>query len=341
MAPPLPTTRRGAVAVGVRFGAGLLAAAFVPRPAARAQSAGGGAGVPARIVGALDALFAGPHPGRHAVHAKGVLCEGTFTPAPGASALSRAVHLQGAPVPVLARFSNFSAALGLSDGDPAANPRGVAIKFLLLDGADTDILARAYDGFPAGTPEGFLAFLRAVPDPAALAAHIAAHPAARAYVEHPKPTPASYATEAYFGVTAFRFTDAAGGSRHGRYRVLPVAGTSHLSAEEAAGRAPDFLAHELAERMRHGPIAFRLMLQLAAEGDPVDDSSVSWPADRPVTELGTVSLHAPVPADDARQADAVFVPTNLTAGISATADPLLLARTRSYRISAERRGAAP
>lgn len=340
MAPPSLTGRRGAVALGATFGTGLLAAAFAPRPAARAQSAGGG-GVPGRIVGALDALFAGPHPGRRAVHAKGVLCEGTFTPAPGAVALSRAVHLQGAPVPVLARFSDFAAVPGLPDGHPAANPRGLAIKFLLPDGGDTDIVAHSYDGCPAGTPESFLAFLRAVPDPAALAAHVAAHPAARAFVEHPKPTPASYASEAYFGVTAFRFTDAGGGSRHGRYRILPAAGISHLSAEEAAGRAPDFLARELAERMRHGPVAFRLMLQLAAEGDPVDDSSVSWPADRPVTELGTVSLHAPVPADDARQAEVVFVPTNLTAGISATADPLLLARTRSYRISAERRGAAP
>ena len=190
MTPPFRTTRRGVVALGAGFGAGLLAAAFAPRPGARAQ----GTGVPARIVGAFDALCAGPHPGRRTVHAPGVLCEGAFTPAPGA-ALSRAAHLQGAPVPVLARFSNFAAVPGLPDGDPAANPRGLAIKFFLLDEGDTDIVAHSYDGFPTGTPEDFLAFLRAVPDPAALAAHPAAHPAARAFVEHPKPTPASYATE--------------------------------------------------------------------------------------------------------------------------------------------------
>ena len=83
------------------------------------------------------------------------------------------------------------------------------------------------------------------------------------------------------------------------------------------------------------------MLQMAGQGDPVTDSSVSWPADRSVAELGTLSLRAPVPADDARQAEVVFVPTNLTGGISATADPLLAARTRAYRISAERRCAAP
>lgn len=335
---PLPrTTRRGALALGARFGAGLLATAFASPPGALAQ----GAGVPARIVGALDALFGGPHTGQRAVHAKGVLCEGTFTPAPGATALSRAMHLQGAPVPVLARFSNFAAVPGLPDGHPASSPRGLAIKFLLPDGGDTDIVAHSYDGCPAGTPEDFLAFLRAVSDPAALAAHTAAHPAARAFVEHPKPAPASYATEAYFGASALRFTDAAGHSRHGRYRILPVAGTSHLSADEAAGRAPDFLAEELTERLRRGPAAFRLLVQLAGEGDPVADASVPWPADRPVVELGTLAVHVPVPSGDARHRETVFVPTNLTGGIAATADPLLTARTRAYLISSERRGAAP
>lgn len=334
---PRRITRRGAVAFGATCGAGLFVAAFAAPSGTRAQDAGS----PARVVGALDALFGGPHPGRRAVHAKGVLCEGRFTPGPWASALSRAAHLQGAPSPVLARFSDFAAVPGLHDGHPAAGPRGLAIKFLLPGGGDTDIVAHSYDGSPAGTPEGFLAFLRAVPDPAALAAHVAAHPAARAFVEHPKPTPVSYGTEAYFGVSAFRFTDGAGQSRHGRYRILPVAGTSYLDAAEAAARAPDFLAQELAERLRRGPVAFRLLVQLAGEGDSITDASVAWPADRPVIELGTLALHALVPADDARQRDTVFVPTNLTGGIAATADPLLLARTRAYLISSERRGAAP
>lgn len=335
-------TRRNAAAPPRRVALkSFLLAAALAAPCAAQERVDAAAptrpGVPEQVVGALDKLFAGPHPGARAVHAKGLLCGGTFTPAPGAAALSRAPHLRGPDLPVLVRFSNFAAVPGLPDGHPAASPRGLAVKFLLPDGGDTDIVAHSYDGFPAGTPEEFLAFLRAVPDPSALAAHVAEHPAARAFVGHPKPTPASYATEAYFGVNAFRFTNAAGASRYGRYRILPLAGTSHLSADEAAARARNFLAGELADRMRRGPVAFRLAVQLAEEGDTATDGSVPWPAERPVLDLGTITLTAPVPAGDERNERIAFVPTNLVGGIAASADPMLAARTQGYRISAERR----
>ena len=50
------------------------------------------------IVDALHAVNGGPHTGFRAVHAKGVICEGTFTATPEAKRLSRAAHLQGDPV---------------------------------------------------------------------------------------------------------------------------------------------------------------------------------------------------------------------------------------------------
>lgn len=327
---------------GIVLGGTLLAGLLAAPAGARAQALETGAqGVPAGIVRALDDLFGGPHAGRRAVHAKGLLCEGSFTPAPGAASVSRARHLAGGAVPVLARFSNFAAVPGLPDGSPLSSPRGLAVKFLLPGGAETDLVTHSYDGSPAATPTEFLSFLRALPDPAALEAHAAAHPAARAFLDHPKPTPASYGTEAYFGVNALRFTDAAGRSRHGRYRIVPLAGLAHLDAADAAGRAPDFLADELADRLRQGPVRFRLLVQLAEAGDPVEDGSVAWPADRPAVELGTLSLHALVPDGDARQTEVTFVPTNLVGGIAPSADPMLLARTQAYRISADRRIAAP
>lgn len=341
--PTRPVTTRRNAATPLRRGAlkGVLLAAALAAPCAAQERVSAAAPtrpeIPEEIVGALDKLFAGPRAGARAVHAKGLLCAGTFTPAPGAASLSRAPHLQGGGVPVLVRFSNFAAVPELPDGHPAASPRGLAVKFLLPDGGDTDIVAHSYDGFPAGTPEEFLTFLRAATDPSALTAYTAGRPAARAFVEHPKPTPASYATEAYFGVNAFRFTNAAGASRYGRYRVLPLAGASHLSADEAAARAPDFLAGELAGRMRRGPVAFRLAVQLAEEGDTVTDGSTPWPADRPVLDLGTITLTAPAPASDELGGRLAFVPTNLVGGIAASADPMLAARTQGYRISAERR----
>ena len=318
----------------------LLALANVtPWPACAQVTAAAGSGqdVPAGIVSAFDRLFSGPHVGQRAVHANGLLCEGIFTPSPGAAELSRATHLQGAPTPVLARFSNFAAVPGLPDGSPIASPRGLAIKFLLPNGSDTDIVSHSYNGFPAATPSDFLAFLRALPNPTALAIFAAEHPAARRFLDDPKPAPASYETETYFGVNALRFVNAAGASRFGRYRVVPVAGSMHLSAEEAASRAPDYLATELVQALRRGPVEFRLLVQLAVEGDPIVDGSMSWPADRPVVELGTLALRGLIPAEDGRQAELTFVPTNLVGGIQLSDDPMLLARTQAYSISAERR----
>ena len=318
----------------------LLAAALLAVGASpvRAASPGGDAGTaPARVVAAFDVLFAGPHAGLRAVHAAGLLLDAEFSPSPEAASLTRAALLAGGAIPALARFSNFAAVPGLGDGDPAASPRGLAIRLGGSDGAEWDLVTHSYDGFPAADAEEMVRFLRAVPDAAALAALAAERPAVRAFLEHPKPAPASYATEAYFGVNAFRFSNASGTVRHGRYRVVPEAGPQHLSAAEAASRAPDFLAREMAERLSRGPAGFRLLVQLAGEHDDVNDGSVPWPAERPIVELGRLSLRAVV----AEPPDLTFVPTNLVGGVALSDDPMLLARTRAYRISAERRGALP
>ena len=161
--------------------------------------------IPAQTVAVMDRLFAGPHPGARAVHARGLLCRGTFTPDPAAPALSRAPHLAGPPVPILVRFSNYPGDPAVPDNDPLAGPRGMAIKFLGPD--ETDIVALAYDGFPAATPEAFLAFMQAVAS-GNLDAPALRTPAAARFLAAPKPAPTSYATETFYGVSAFIFTNA-------------------------------------------------------------------------------------------------------------------------------------
>jgi catalase len=44
-------------------------------------------------------------PGVRVVHARGIVLAGSFTPSPVAARMTRAVHMQGPSVPVLARFS--------------------------------------------------------------------------------------------------------------------------------------------------------------------------------------------------------------------------------------------
>jgi catalase len=295
-------------------------------------------GMPERLVGAFDTLFGGSRPGIRAVHSNGLVVLGDFMPSSEAASLSRAAHLNGGPVPVVVRFSNFAGAAALPDTAPEASPRGMAIRFLLPDGSDTDIVAHSYNGFPAGTPDGFLDFLRAAATPDTLPAFAATRPAVQAFLAAPKPTPASYGTETYFGVNAFRFTNAEGTMRHGRYRMVPLAGERHLTPAETATEPPDFLASELAGRLAGGPVAFHLLVQLAAPGDAVDDGSVPWPLDRPTVDLGILRLRTLAACQTEAQQRLHFTPTNLVGGIAASRDPMLLARTEAYRVSSERRG---
>jgi len=289
--------------------------------------------------------LAGPHPGFRPVHAKGIVCSGMFRASAGARAVSRALHLQGQAVTTVLRFSNSSGDPDIHDGIP--NARALAVKFQLPDGKNADILALHIEGFPARTPDEFLAFLRAqLPDqatgkpaPDAVPRFLDSHPATRAFIERlmQKPVPASYGRASYYAQHAFKFTAADGTSRLGRYRWMPEAGEAYLSPDDASTRSTNFLREELEGRLRNGPVAFRLLLQLAGESDPTDDATALWPADRPLVELGRLEVSRVSSTSAADERRLVFDPTNVTDGIELSADPLPLARSAAYSISYDQR----
>jgi catalase len=296
------------------------------------------------IVDAMRAL-AGKHPGFRPVHAKGLVCAGTFRASADAARVSRASHFTGGPIPVVVRFANSSGNPDVHDGVP--NVRSMAVKFQLTDGKSADILANSVEGFIARTPEELLEFLRAqLPDPAtgrpnpdAVPRFLATHPGGRAFVERvmKKPVPASYGQTIYYAEHAFRFTAADGSSRFGRYRFVPEAGESILAPDEAGKRSPTFLREELESRLRAGPVAFRLLLQLAAPGDPTDDVTALWPQDRPLVELGRLEVTGISPSSGADERRLIFDPTNTADGIELSDDPILPARSAAYSISYDRR----
>jgi len=297
-----------------------------------------------QLVETMRAL-AGLHPGFRPVHAKGVVCSGNFRGVPEARSVSRAAHLQGQTVPTVIRFSNSSGNPDVHDG--VANARALAVKFQLPDGKNTDVLALSIEGFPARTPEDFLAFLQAqLPDPVtgqptpdALSRFLDGHPATRAFLERlmQKAVPASYGRATYFAEHAFLFTAADGTSRFGRYRWIPEAGEAYISPDDASKRSADFLREELENRLQKSPVVFRLLLQLADQNDPTDDATALWPADRPLVELGRLEIVGISPTSAADERRLVFDPTNLTDGIDLSADPIPLARSAAYSISYDRR----
>ena len=294
----------------------------------------------------FDAIF-GLNPGFRPAHAKGLLLSGTFTPAAGAAELTRAPHITRPSTPVVARFSNSTGVPLIPDNDPNANPRGFAIRFMLAEHVHTDIVAHSTDGFPTHTGDEFLEFLRALAasDPAnlkgsPLEAFLGSHPAALAFVQAPKPAPSSFARESYYGVTAMRFINQQGKSRYGRYRILPAAGNEFLDDATAKTKSPNYLFDELPQRLAKGPITFQIVVQLAEEGDTVDDATIHWPESRSVHPFGTLTLTAVEPDNAAEQKRIIFDPIPRVDGIEPSDDPLLELRAAIYLISGRRRRSA-
>src|SRR5260370_15683051 len=97
-----------------------------------------------------------------------------------------------------------------------------------------------------------------VPKPTPVDKFLSTHPAALAFVTTPRPVAVSYGTLPFFGVNAFKFTNAQGTVKFGRYRIIPDAGAAFVSDEEAAKRPPDALADNLRASPDKGPVKFRL-----------------------------------------------------------------------------------
>lgn len=288
----------------------------------------------------------GRHPGSRAAHAKGTLCAATFTPTADAAALSRAGHFQGAPVRAHVRFSNGSGDPTAPDFEPREG-RGIATKHYLPDGSTTDTIGLTLPAFFVNTVDGFLDFVRArtpdpatgEPDPAAIGEFLGAHPEALTAAEAvlTATPPESYLRCAYNSLHAYRFVDGEGGSRYVRYRWEPDEGEAHLDLEDATARGPDYLQHDLAERLGRGPVGFTVLAQIAEPGDPVDDPTVVWPDDRRRVPLGRLELTG-LAFDRERGDDVlVFDPTRVTDGIELSDDEILRFRSDAYAESVLRR----
>lgn len=297
---------------------------------------------PDAVVDALNGVF-GVHPGARAVHAKGTVLTGTFTASPAAAELSTAPHLQtGATVPVTVRFSNFAGIPSIADNDGLASPRGMAIKFKLPDGSESDIVAHSFNGFPVATTSEFRELLVALgtskpdtPKPTPLDKFLGSHPIAKAFLTAAKPNPVSYASLPFYGVNAFKFTNKDGKATFVRYQIVPAGGEHYLSDADAKAAPASYLSDEIKKRVAGGPVTFDLVAQIADAGDKVDDPSIAWPADRKTVSLGTISIAASV-GDDAANSQLVFMPNAVPTGIE-PADPMIADRAAAYAVSFARR----
>ena len=291
---------------------------------------------PGHLVQDLHAAF-GAH-GARAVHTKGHILLGEFTPSPEASELSRAVLFKSKE-PVIVRFSDFTGIPDIPDTNPNGQPRGFAVKFLMNDGSNFDLVNHSFNGFPTPTAADFGDLLEAigasgsdVAKPTPLDNYLEAHPVAKHFLTTQTAPPESWATTDYYGVNAYQMTNAAGKSVFVRFRFVPAAGEHYLDAAALAEKSTNYLGDEIVERVSKGPIGFVWYAQIAVEGDDIADPSTPWPETRKLVKLGMITIDRDGPNTSLADKSLLFLPGTTPLGIS-PADPMLTIRNATYPVS--------
>ncbi len=208
--------------------------------------------------------------------------------------------------------------------------------------------------FPVGTVRDFVALQQATapvpgtgkPDPARVAAFMALHPETRAFGALMKrtPTPSSFANASYYSINAFRFVDATGRSQVVRWSLAPEATFAALDRsrfDTLNAQDPNFQFNELLTRLRAGPQRWHLLITLAEPGDRSDNATVQWPATRTQVDVGTLVIDQAELEESGPCRNVTFDPLILPAGITASDDPLLRARSAAYATSLRRRSSEP
>jgi catalase len=297
-----------------------------------------------QVVDALQNTF-GVHPGQRRNHVKGTCASGEFVGNKAAEPYTRSALFYGAPVPVVARFS-------VAGGNPAVpdtakNPRGMALEFRLPGGKIQHITMINTPMFGAATPKTFFDMIVALkpdpatkkPDAAKFKAFLAKHPDARAQTEFldTHNPPVSYANSAYYGIHTFKFINAKGIETPVRWEFVPEDGEKRLTDAELKTAGPNFLEPTLIERTRRGPARWDMMLTIGQAGDPEDDPTKLWPAQRRTFKVGTLTITAATSQNGAPCEAINYDPMVMADGIAPTNDPVLQFRSAAYAVSFARR----
>ena len=297
----------------------------------------------AELVAMIHENFQGFHPGYRGVHAQGRYYAAIFKATPEAKKLSRAVHLQGQPVPVTVRHGHSASG---NPWGPAVTP-SMAVKFYLPDGTVTDLISLTIPVFFGRTPDEVLEGLKTLkpdpttgkPDEKRVMQFLATRPwIANAFqLAKAVPYPVSLAQTAFHAIHAFRFVNSADEGQYARYHWEPEAGIAGQPLKELQKQPPSYLFEELEARLRKAPVVFNLVLQLAKDGDPIDDPTALWPDDRPRVTIGRLEIIRTTTVEEIGDPVMLHDPTRLTDGIEPSDDPILAVRRGVYEVSVAHR----
>lgn len=284
-------------------------------------------------------------PGERRAHAKGLCVSGHFASNGAGLALSGAALFRPGTFPVAGRFSLAGGNPGAPDGRNVFHALG--LRFTLPGGEEWRMALDHTPIFIVSTSADFQAFqiaatpdpLTKKPDPALMAAFLATHPETQHFMDYMKtaPLPSSFANGTYHSIDAFRFTNAAGTTQTVRWQLEPEDTFAALDKKTLDTLPTDALFDEYLARTGKGPVRWHMIVVLANPGDRTDNATVAWEGGHRRVDVGTLTLTRAVPETQGDCRDIVFDPLILPAGVAASDDPLLAARSAAYSASFRRR----
>ena len=317
----------GAVVAAFAFAGGLL------RPEAL---------TPSKMIDAFERAN-GEHAGFRRNHAKGVGISGYFESNGKGAALSKAFVFRVGRYPVIGRFA-------IAGGKPAgtdtpSSVRSMALLIKLPNGEEWRTGMNDIPVFGVSTPQAFYEQLLASapdpktgkPDPAKVSAFLSKFPSAAkaSQLIRSEPKAPSFETDTFNSLNSFRFTNDAGAVQAVRWSMVPSKVPSNTPSAAPAG--PNYSFDALIGAVHLQPVEWHLDIVLAQPGDPLDDATVPWPADRPRVDVGTLRIDHVESEDTSSARDINFDPLVLPDGIGPSDDPLLSARSAAYSESFTRR----
>jgi catalase len=296
---------------------------------------------PARFTDGFEQV-SGVHPGFRRNHAKGMGVSGFFESNGIGVRLSKAAVFQPGRVPVIGRFS-------LGGGQPYAADapdavRGLGLQFSLPDGELWRTAMINLPVFPVRTPEAFYEQLLASkpdpdtgkPDPTKMQAFLARHPETvqALTVIKSEPVSSGFDDSTFHALNAFRFINSAGDSTPVRWLMWPE--PFEAASTDSAPHDKNYLFDALIAQIHRKP-QWHLIVIVGQPGDPTNDATIAWPAEREQVDVGTLTLDQVESDETSAAIDVNFDPLVLPAGIAPSDDPLLSARSAVYSQSYTRR----
>jgi len=287
----------------------------------------------------------GVTPGSRRNHIRGLCASGSFVGSKAVQAYTRSALFNGKSIPLMARFS-------LAGGNPnapdtAKSPRGFAVEFKLPNNQVQHFTMLNVPIFSAASPQTFLDAMVAnlpdpqtgKPDPQKIQGFKDSHPDAKPLADFMAKNnpPVSYANSNFFSVHTFKFINQKKQTTLVRWRFEPVAGVQRLTDDELKSSPARFLDDDLMNKVKQGPVRWRMVLTLGEPGDEQTNPTVYWPAERKEIEAGVLTIDTATPQTGAPCEGVNFDPLTMADGIAATNDPVLLFRSPAYATSYAKR----